>query len=287
MNTNKIDLIKAEVERLQNELIQEKEKGFGSDTDDACILELQNVLTYIDSLQEEPVSEKKCMFTKDSYTDVDMKVLCEGCEEECEYVKKEGASIVISLNGQRHRQVWHNGSFSKKECKEECSLYDRCQRCCINLCMIFFHDPHCHFIEEPVSEELEEAAWIYYDKNKPLMPQELALHREFVSFFKAGAKWKEEQFEKNRLKHCNSITNEQAELEQGFIDQHLDKNKRMPTFIDAIEYGMKLMKEQMMKSAVDGEIGECYPTTIHLDKDIPELKHFDKVKMIIIKEEQV
>jgi kynurenine formamidase len=57
MNTNKIDLIKAEVERLQNELIQEKKKGFGSDIDDACILELQNVLTYIDSLQEEPVSE--------------------------------------------------------------------------------------------------------------------------------------------------------------------------------------------------------------------------------------
>ena len=57
MKANKIDLIKAEVERLRNELIQEREKGFGSDTDDACILELQNVLTYIDSLQEEPVSE--------------------------------------------------------------------------------------------------------------------------------------------------------------------------------------------------------------------------------------
>ena len=49
--------IREEVERLMNELIQEKKKGFGSDADDACILELQNVLTYIDSLQEEPVSE--------------------------------------------------------------------------------------------------------------------------------------------------------------------------------------------------------------------------------------
>jgi len=47
--------------------------------------------------------------------------------------------------------------------------------------------------KEPVSEELDEAAWAYYDKNKPLMPQELALHREFVSFFKAGAQWREEQ----------------------------------------------------------------------------------------------
>ena len=50
------DKIRAEVERLQKELIQEKKKGFGSDADDACILELQNVLTYIDSLQEEPIS---------------------------------------------------------------------------------------------------------------------------------------------------------------------------------------------------------------------------------------
>jgi hypothetical protein len=55
--TDKVQKIREEVERLQNELIQEKGKGFGSDTDDACILELQNVLTYIDSLQEEPVSE--------------------------------------------------------------------------------------------------------------------------------------------------------------------------------------------------------------------------------------
>ena len=48
--------IRKEVERLQKELVKEKEKGLGSDVDDACILELQNVLTYIDSLQEDPVS---------------------------------------------------------------------------------------------------------------------------------------------------------------------------------------------------------------------------------------
>ena len=47
--------IRKEVQRLMGELIQEKKKGFGSDSDDTCILELQNVLTYIDSLQEEPV----------------------------------------------------------------------------------------------------------------------------------------------------------------------------------------------------------------------------------------
>ena len=55
--TGKVQKIRNEVERLQNELIQEREKGYGSDVDDACILELQNVLTFIDSLQEEPVSK--------------------------------------------------------------------------------------------------------------------------------------------------------------------------------------------------------------------------------------
>ena len=49
---------------------------------------LQDVQTAID-LQEEPVSEKKCMFTKNSYTDEDRKVLCDGCEEECKYARKE------------------------------------------------------------------------------------------------------------------------------------------------------------------------------------------------------
>lgn len=38
---------------------------------------------------KEPASEKKCMFTKDSYTDEDRKVLCEDCKERCEYNKKE------------------------------------------------------------------------------------------------------------------------------------------------------------------------------------------------------
>lgn len=66
-----------------------------------------------------------------------------------------------------------------------------------------------------------------------------------------GVTWKEEQFEKNRIKHCNSISKEQAELEQKFLDEHLDKHGRMPTFLDAIEYGMRLQKEQLMKGAFE------------------------------------
>lgn len=47
--------------------------------------------------------------------------------------------------------------------------------------------------EEPVSEELEEAAWLQYDRNKPLMPPELDLHKELIDFFKAGAEWQKKK----------------------------------------------------------------------------------------------
>jgi hypothetical protein len=99
--------------------------------------------------------------------------------------------------------------------------------------------------EEPVSEELEEAvnAYIGY---APEVDESSSTYGKRQAF-KAGAQWQELQFEKNRLKHCDSITNEQAELEQGFIDQHLDKYQRMPTFLDAIEYGMRSQKEQLIK----------------------------------------
>ena len=45
-----------------------------------------DILRYINSLQEEP---KKCVYTKDHYTDEDRRVLCDGCEEECKYAQKE------------------------------------------------------------------------------------------------------------------------------------------------------------------------------------------------------
>ena len=132
--------------------------------------------------------------------------------------------------------------------------------------------------EEPVSEELEKAA---VEAFKKIVDSD---KNNFLEIFKAGANWQEEQFEKNRLKHCNSITNEQAELEQGFIDQHLDKYNRMPTFLDAIEYGMNLQKEQMMKDAFDTELDEVYGVlTVHMPYHNGVIG--EKVKLIIVKEE--
>ena len=150
--------------------------------------------------------------------------------------------------------------------------------------------------QEPVSEDLEQAIDTYLatyfggEKEKQDWPflKKMAIH---------FAAWQKEQLENNRLKHCDSITNEQAELEQGFIDQHLDKHQRMPTFLDAIEYGMRLQKEQMMAKAVDGVVhqhGNCKVASVYYnDPDNVPMAYYipsegvsegDVVKIITIKE---
>ena len=136
--------------------------------------------------------------------------------------------------------------------------------------------------EETVSEDLSEAASVYQTFHRHATP------------FKAyidGANWKEQQFEKNRLKHCDNITNEQAELEQCFIDQHLDKYKRIPTYLDAIEYGIRLQKEQMMKEVKEAQVILTRITNATLAPSLSSVilddsfKEGDKVKVILIKED--
>ena len=65
--------------------------------------------------------------------------------------------------------------------------------------------------------------------------------------FEAGVEWQYEQFEKERLKHCDELTAEQAQIESDFVVQHLEKYNRTPTFIDAIEYGRRLMIDKAVE----------------------------------------
>lgn len=73
----KLTKVRAEVERLHNEYRNKKGALYFRKA-------LRTVLFIIDSMQEEP---KECMYSKDNYTDEDRKVLCDGCEEECEYAQ--------------------------------------------------------------------------------------------------------------------------------------------------------------------------------------------------------
>ena len=118
--------------------------------------------------------------------------------------------------------------------------------------------------EEPVSEDFEDALareWQgYNDRGAATVDafedntQELA----FAKGFYLGAKWKEHQFEKNRLAACDRQTKEEAEREQDFVMSIIKEGHRQPTFDDAIKYGMRLQDEQMMANTADAMIGLPY-----------------------------
>jgi hypothetical protein len=144
-------------------------------------------------------------------------------------------------------------------------------------------------LEEPISDDLEEEIIRYIG-----FPQEVDEDVSTTMIRKAAhhfANWQKEQFEKNRLAHCDALTKEQAQMESDFVTKHLKENNRTPTFIDAIKYGMKLQKEQMMKDAVVIETSmmedDCDDLT-HVIGDMRNkgFKFGDRVKLIIIKEKQ-
>lgn len=103
--------------------------------------------------------------------------------------------------------------------------------------------------EEPVSEELEEAAKEYSGKSS----------HPLNNAFKAGAEWQKKQ--------------DQETIE--LAEDH------------AMLAGMEKMKEQMMAKAIDATIGSFTNGTIYdADFDIDSnLKDNDKVKVIVIKED--
>ena len=94
--------------------------------------------------------------------------------------------------------------------------------------------------------ELEKAVEAYIDNPANYLEyqdgwEDLSDLEYVEKAFKAGANWQYEQFEKERLKHCDELTAEQAQIESDFVVHHLEKYNRTPTFIDAIEYGRRLM----------------------------------------------
>ena len=94
--------------------------------------------------------------------------------------------------------------------------------------------------------ELEKAVEVYIDNPANYLEyqnewEDLSDVEYVEKAFKAGANWQYEQFEKERLKHCDELTAEQAQMESDFVVQHLKNFNRTPTFIDAIEYGRRLM----------------------------------------------
>ena len=141
--------------------------------------------------------------------------------------------------------------------------------------------------------DLEEAAWEYapdlpsYNIGGGYLPPQS--RDDLRTAFKDGAKWQAEQFEKNRLASCDNMSEEEYDRETDFVDSIIKKEHHQPTFSDAINYGMRLQKEQMMREAVEYEVGmHGEPITINLDKYVQRARGIfpgDKIKLIIVKED--
>ena len=142
---------------------------------------LTDLLSFIDSLQEEP---KKCLFTKDSYTNEDRKVLCKDCDERCEYNKKE-------------KPVSKDFEMALAE------MVDKAQKCVVEPLVVAeqWKDELIKLAksEELVSEEFEEALareWQGYNDRGAATVDALEDNTQELAFAKGfyrGAKWQKEQ----------------------------------------------------------------------------------------------
>lgn len=254
----------------------------------------------IKELQEEPVIEKKCMFTKDNYTDEDRKVLCEDCKEECEYNKEEEpvsddeiekqfkvGDIVVYMS----RHPAYSGLYLLGNPNDLSIGYSNANepyQIALRNCTIASEDEHIQFMrelndngykwnevtlridkkEEPVSEELEKAA---VEAFKQIVDDE---RNSFLEIFKAGARWQEAK-------------DKQVLNEEGVVvlpEEAFERMKR--SLIELAE------KEQMMANAIDVTVhidagGYPYLPQMELydyDKDVPLAKEGDKYNVVLIKE---
>jgi len=126
--------------------------AWNGETDVIDIANIDSAVDFIsDSMQEKP---KQCMYFKDNYTEEDRKVLCEGCEEKCEFNQVKESTKTQHVN---------------ETCKENGNS----------------------LTQEPVSEDLEEAVNDYIGF-APEVDECLSVHCERKAF-ESGAEWQKEQ----------------------------------------------------------------------------------------------
>jgi hypothetical protein len=204
------------------------------------------------------------MHTKDNYTDEDRKVLCDGCEEDCKYNKKERKKepSIPDIVDEHFYEMLGEEPVSEdlekivEEIAEPTILNaygtkELARRLRNTIC------------GTSVSEDLEEAvnAYIGY---APEVDESSSVYGKRLAF-KAGAKWQKQQ--------------DQSTIE--LAEDH------------AMLAGIEKMKEQLIAKAVDVtvhiEAGNYpYIPQIELydyDKDIPLAKEGDRYKVILIKED--
>lgn len=119
--------------------------------------------------------------------------------------------------------------------------------------------------------ELEKATQVYCQEHDDDCFDAIAEGCPYIrEAFKAGAECQYEQFEKNRLAACDNMTKEEADREQEFTTDFIEKNNRIPTYSDAIEYGRKLMIDkaiEWLENNLSQEVSVISGGYVHINFD--------------------
>ena len=191
---SKIEKIKVEIERLKNELVQEAEKGYKSDFDEGRISAFEDIIIYINSLEEEPISN------------------------DLEKAAVEAFKQIVDSNKNSFLEIFKAGA---QWGKEQTEIQIKAQSIAL---------PHGCPKKELVSKDLEyfakkesesfaehEYEIDYIDRN--------ALTKGYYWGVKAGAQWQKEQMMKN-----SDFINE-AEWEDDIHKLFREKGKKVKLMI--------------------------------------------------------
>ena len=164
-----------------------------------------------------------------------------------------------------------------------------------------------------MTTELDEEAYKYSLEHRASVYGRV----DIIDAFIAGAEWQEKRWENNRLMAQENATEEECQREMDFVDNHIKKHHRIPTFSDAINYGIEWQKKQMpmpedtlifrkgveegkrlmMEEVVEGEVVKTdkhtsvrYKSFYGTDRYFygiadKQFKPGDKVRIIIVKED--
>lgn len=91
-------------------------------------------------------------------------------------------------------------------------------------------------------EDIEKYADVLYP-HAQVIDRNAVAHDAFVK----GALWMQEQFENNRLEHCERLSPDEAKREMDFITAFIKEHDRTPTFSDCIE----LTREELIEKACE------------------------------------
>jgi hypothetical protein len=209
------------------------------------------------TMDEERVSEKKCMYSKDNYTGEDRKVLCEGCDAECKYSKQSVDEAMAEIEEKAKAFTKAHKGESADEILSEMRG------------------------KEPVSDDLEKVVEEIVD---PIVlnaygVKEIAnrLRRTMIEPVSDELEQASHQF----------VFNTPSLILPLFHDADLKWEKTATEELErAFKAGANWQKECLMKDAVDGEIGYWNIRGLSVNMDLPRtLEEDDKVKLIIIKED--